>query len=193
MSINNDTMYKVKNRSGGKVAYTVQYGGNKIHQVFNPGEVKVVPYAELRQLSYQHGGPELIYNYLQVNSVKVLNSLNLNPEPEYYMNEAQVKDLLINGSLDAFLDCLDFAPTGVIDLIKKYAVELPLNDYEKRQAILKQLNFNVDKAIENDRASKENETPKEAPTRRVTEKKEETSNNVPQRRTASKYIVPNEQ
>ena len=135
----------------------------------------------------------MIYNYLQVNSVKVLNSLNLNPEPEYYMNEAQVKDLLINGSLDAFLDCLDFAPTGVIDLIKKYAVELPLNDYAKRQAILKQLNFNVDKAIENDRASKENETPKETPTRRVTEKKEEISSNVPQRRTASKYIVPNEQ
>lgn len=192
MSINNDTKYKVKNRSSGKVAYTTQYGGNKIHQVFNPGEVKIIPYAELQQLSYQHGGPELIYNYLQVNSAEVLNSLNLKPEPEYYMNEAQVKELLQNGSLDAFLDCLDFAPIGVIDLIKKYAVELPLNDYEKRQAILKKLNFNVDKAIENDRASKENQEVKETPTRRVTKEKEEVPA-TPQRRTTSKYIVPGEQ
>jgi hypothetical protein len=45
-------MYKVKNRSSGKVAYSVAYNGNKIHQVYNPGEVKIIPYEELRQLSY---------------------------------------------------------------------------------------------------------------------------------------------
>jgi len=36
------------------------------------------------------------------------------------------------GSLDEFLDCLDFAPEGVTDLIKTLAVELPLNDVAKR-------------------------------------------------------------
>jgi hypothetical protein len=50
--INIKDSYKVKNRSGGKVTYTVQYNGNKIHQVYNPGEVKIVPYEELKQLSY---------------------------------------------------------------------------------------------------------------------------------------------
>lgn len=187
--IDNKTM-RVKNRSGGKVAYTVQYGGNKIHQVYNPGEVKNVPYEELRQLSYQHGGPELIYNYLQVNSVKVLNSLSLDPEPEYYMSEAQIKELLEKGTLDEFLDCLDFAPIGVIDLIKKIAVEMPLNDYAKRNAIKEKLQFDVDKAIENNK--EDTKEKKEAPTRRV-EKTEEVAPQNPARRTTSKYIVPNDQ
>jgi hypothetical protein len=40
--------------------------------------------------------------------------------------------LLKNGSKEAFLDCLDFAPEGVLDLIKKFAVELPLDNYDKR-------------------------------------------------------------
>jgi len=148
----------------------------------------------LRQLSYQHGGPELIYNYLQVNSPKTLQSFNITPEPEYYMTEAQIKDLLKNGSMDAFLDCLDFAPEGVIDLIKKFAVELPLNDYEKRRALFDKFGFNVDKAIDNDRASKEAEKDNVAPaTRRVKEKVEEPKPATTTRRTTSKYIVPKEQ
>jgi len=57
--------------------------------------------------------------------------------------------LLKTGSLEAFLDCLDFAPIGVIELVKKYAVSLPLTDYEKRKALEAKTGFNVDKAIEN--------------------------------------------
>jgi len=56
--------------------------------------------------------------------------------------------LLQHGSLDEFLDCLDFAPEGVLDLIKEYAVTLPLNDVAKRQAILDKLGFNVTVAID---------------------------------------------
>jgi len=52
-----------------------------------------------------------------------------------------------HGSLDEFLDCLDFAPEGVKDLIKNLAVELPLNDVAKREAIFNKLGFNVDNAI----------------------------------------------
>ena len=55
---------------------------------------------------------------------------------------------MLNGSLDEFLDCLDFAPEGVRELIKVLAVELPLNDVAKRKAIFEKLGFNVDKAIE---------------------------------------------
>jgi hypothetical protein len=65
------------------------------------------------------------------------------------MSEQQIVDLLKHGSLDAFLDCLDFAPAGVIELIKKYAVSLPLDDYEKRQALKAKTGLDVDKAIAN--------------------------------------------
>lgn len=52
-------------------------------------------------------------------------------------------------SIDEFKDALDFAPDGTKDLIKKYAVSKPLNDYDKREAIKAQLGFDVSKAIEN--------------------------------------------
>ena len=65
------------------------------------------------------------------------------------MSENQIVDLLKHGTLDQFLDCLDFAPEGVIELIKQFAVTLPLDNYEKRQALKEKLGFNVDAAIAN--------------------------------------------
>jgi len=51
--------------------------------------------------------------------------------------------------MEQFLDCLDFAPAGVIELIKKFAVSLPLDNYEKRQALKAKTGLDVDKAIAN--------------------------------------------
>ena len=68
-------------------------------------------------------------------------------ELEYDMSEAQVRDLLLTGSLDAFLDALDFAPIGVIDLIKAMAVQLPLTNLQKRKALKDKTGFDVDKAL----------------------------------------------
>ena len=143
---NIDTCF-VKNRSSGRVVYSIPDTG--VTREFNPGEIKRVPKKELIQLSYQSGGIQLIDAYLQVVENDVLRELNLKPEQEYFMTEDQIKDLLINGSLDAFLDCLDFAPLGVLDLVKKFAVELPLNDYQKRKALKSKLGFDVDSAIRN--------------------------------------------
>ena len=69
-------------------------------------------------------------------------------------DEEQIVDLIKNGSLDAFLDCLDYAPVGVIDLLKKYAVSLPMNDIKKRQALKEKTGFDVDVAIKNAEAEK---------------------------------------
>lgn len=66
---------------------------------------------------------------------------------------------MAQGSLDEFLDCLDFAPEGVLDLIKNLSVELPLNDVAKREAIFNKLGFNVDNAI---RIKKESTDPVES-------------------------------
>jgi len=65
------------------------------------------------------------------------------------MSESDVVELLKNGSVDQFLDCLDYAPAGVIELIKKFAVELPLDDYKKRQALKAKTGFDVDAAVAN--------------------------------------------
>lgn len=104
---------------------------------------------------------------------EVTDDLNVHREPEYNMSEDQVRDLILNGSIDAFLDALDFAPLGVIDLIKTMSVQLPITDMAKREALKAKTGFDVDKAIENDRASKEDskkETIADKPVeRRVTE------------------------
>ena len=63
------------------------------------------------------------------------------------MSEEQIAELILSGSQDAFLDCLDYAPVGVIDLLKKYAVSLPMTDINKREALKQKTGFDVDKAI----------------------------------------------
>ena len=78
--------------------------------------------------------------------------MGVHTEPEYYLDEAGVIKLLTEGSLDEFLDCLDFAPIGVIDLIKSLAVSLPLSDYNKRKALKDKTGFDLDKALTNKEA-----------------------------------------
>lgn len=154
--INRDTIYNVKNRSSSVVVYKIPE--RNIRREFAPSEVKRIAFGELEDLTYQPGGRELIQNFLQIMDEVVTKDLNIHREPEYNMSEAQVKDLILNGSLDAFLDALDFAPLGVIDLIKDLSVKLPISDIHKRQALKEKTGFDVDRAIANDIASREPDT-----------------------------------
>ena len=169
--IRSEDMFNVKNRSTSVVVYRIPE--SNLRREWAPGEVKRIPFGELEKLTYQPGGRELIANFLQIMENEVTDDLNVHREPEYNMSEEQVRDLILNGSIDAFLDALDFAPLGVIDLIKTMSVQLPITDMAKREALKAKTGFDVDKAIENDRASKEdnkNETIADKPVeRRVTE------------------------
>ena len=83
---------------------------------------------ELRKLSYIPGGEVILREYLVIDNKEALDELlNGGVEPEYFYTEDEIKTLLLTGSLDQLMDCLDFAPGGVIDLVKKYAVELKIN------------------------------------------------------------------
>ena len=154
--------YNVKNRSASTVVYRIPE--DNIRRRFTPGEVKRISYEELYKLSNQLGGREMMANFLQIQSEGVPKSFGIQTEPEYYMSEAQILDLLKNGSQEAFLDCLDYAPEGVIDLIKQFAVSLPLDNYDKRVALKAKTGFDVDAAIANGKGleSKIEETKKEA-------------------------------
>ena len=186
--INQDTMYNVKNRSSSVVVYKIPE--NNIRREFAPGETKKIAFGELEKLTYQAGGRELLENFLQIIDEAVTSDLNVHREVEYDMSEAQIKDLLLSGSLDAFLDALDFAPIGVIDLIKTLSVQLPLTDLNKRRALKEKTGFDVDRAIvhiEEERAAEQSnkiDTSEAAPTRRV---KTETA--PAGRRTTSNYKV----
>lgn len=186
--MDNKKILAINNRSASLVVYSIPEDG--IRREFMPGETKKIPYEELEKLAYQSGGRALMENFLQIVSEEATNELGIHTEPEYYMDEAGVVKLLKEGTLDEFLDCLDFAPIGIIDLIKSYSVSLPLSDYNKRKALKEKTGFDVDKAIENEQAEKAEDKPVEtkAPERRV--KTEETT--PVGRRTAPKYTTVKE-
>ena len=153
--ITSDTMYNVKNRSSSVVVYRIPE--TNLRREFQPGETKKIPFGELEKLTYQPAGHTLLEEFLQIVDEAVTNNLNVHREVEYDMSETQIRDLLTHGSLDAFLDALDFAPIGVIDLIKTMSVSLPLEDYNKRKALLEKTGFDVDKAVANLQAEKAEE------------------------------------
>ena len=165
--ITQETMYNVKNRSSSMVVYRIPE--TNLRREFAPGETKRIPFGELEKLTYQSGGRELLENFLQILEEEVTTNLNVHRELEYDMSEAQVRDLLLTGSLDAFLDALDFAPIGVIDLIKSMAVTLPLTNLQKRKALKDKTGFDVDKAlmhIEEERAEETADKVNSAPAER---------------------------
>ena len=180
-------LVKVTNRSGGRAIYKIPEHG--IRREFNSGETKQIPYQELVWLSYQPGGRNMMTNTFLIEEIKATQELNIHTEPEYFMNEADVINMLMNGSLDELKDALDFAPSGVIQIIKDQAVALPIYDTRKREAILEMTGFNVTAAIENSKPDADEKV--EAPTaaRRVRREEAPETPVAPTRRTESKYKV----
>lgn len=184
--MDSNKMYTVKNRSASMVVYKIPEEG--IRREFAPGESKNIPFAELEKLSFIAGGRELMSNFLQIQSQEATQDLGIHTEPEYNMSEQDVIKLMQEGSLDEFLDCLDFAPTGIIDMIKQFAVSLPLNDLEKRRALKNKTGFDVNSALMHIEAEK-NEDKVDADAAPVTQRRVK-KDNVPEgRRTAPKYNV----
>lgn len=145
--ITKDKKIKVINKDNGVVGYVVPDLG--IHRNFYPGESKDITYEELEKLSYLPGGDIILKELLEITDEEaVIELFSKKSEPEYHYTKEDVKQLLISGTLDQFLDCLDFAPEVIKDMVKDLAVDLPLNDMAKREAILNKLGFDVTKAIE---------------------------------------------
>ena len=140
--INEKAIYSVKNRSASTVIYSIPEMNN-LRREFRPGEIKSVTGSELIQLSYRPGGRRIIENYLLINNEEVLDGLNMEVEPEYKLDEAGVVKLLEDGSEDQLIDCLNFAPEGVKDLVKAVALAMPLNDLNKCKIIKDMLGYDV--------------------------------------------------
>lgn len=181
MAIDKNKLIKVTNRYSGTVGYDVQDLAIP-HRLYQPNETKEVTFEELEKVAATVGGRIQLKEHLVIKDYEAARELLPEIEPEYYYDEAKVKELLsAPNNYDAFLDCLDFAPDGVIDLIKKYAVELPVNDIAKRQAIREKTGFNVDAAIKIENTKLDGETEAEAAAKKA-------DSSAPKRRTATPVI-----
>lgn len=180
-------IFNVKNRGASWVTYKIPEDG--IRRSFAPGEVKRVSDTELEKLTYQPGGMIILSQFLQIQDEVALRNLNIHTEPEYYMSEADVAALIKTGSLDAFLDALDFAPVGVVDLIKKLSLDIPLMDLSKRKALKDKTGLDVDAALKNREAEKEEENAGNTILKQ-TERRVKTEDVAPGRRTTvPKYNI----
>lgn len=137
----------VKNRSSSNVNYEIP--SLMIKRRFRPGEVKEIPYSELAKLTYEPGGRNIMDKYLYIAEKEITDSLGVKRELEYDWDEARIRQLLTTDSLDQFLDCLDYAPIGVIDIIKTLSVELPLGDPRKKLALKEKTGIDVDAMYQN--------------------------------------------
>ena len=149
------TMYRVKNRGASTVVYKIPEDG--IRREFKPGQTLQISSEELEKLTYQPGGTLILSQFLQILDLEGIQKANIKTEPEYHMSEADVSKLITSGSLDAFLDCLDFAPIGVIYLIKKLSVSIPMVDIQKRKALKEKTGFDVEAALKHQEEDKEDD------------------------------------
>ena len=185
--------YLVTNRSASRLYYSIPELGIDSRE-FQPNETKPIRASELERLSFIPGGTALIKNYLLIEDNELRENIVGKVEPEYNMSAADVKELILHGSMDEWLDCLDFAPEGVIDIIKTLSVELPLTDTTKMSTFKEKTGYDLNSAIkarqEELAAAAKEQQEKEAETTRRTAVVEEKVEAKPARRTTgSKYKV----
>jgi hypothetical protein len=143
----------VLNRSGSTAIYTIPE--DNITRIFAPGETKNIEENELEKLTYQPGGKEIIEQCFLIQNEELVEEFLGEQEPEYWLTPEGVKDLLLKESADRLHDCLTFGPQGVQDLVKDYAVSLPVTDIAKLDIIKEVTGFDAASAIKNNRAALE--------------------------------------
>jgi hypothetical protein len=153
------SLISVRNRNNGFTGYSIPDKG--IWRNFAPGEIKKISLEELQQLQYQPGGEYTLNNLLVVQDASALEYLNMQVEPEYNYTEKDIKNLLLNGSLDQLKDFLDFAPEGAIEIAKEIAVNEEIPDIRKRDVISEATGFNINNAINVNHAMAEDDEPKQ--------------------------------
>jgi predicted transcriptional regulator len=194
----NSGLISVKNRNNGTTVYKIP--DKNIVRTFAPGETKQISLDELKELQWIPGGEYLLKNLLIVDNKVALDALNMKVEPEYFYTEDDIRKLLTGmDNMDEFLDFLDFATEGAIDIAKDIAVKERIPDSRKREALSAKTGFNIDSAINMDKLFEEEENKpepekKERRVKAVDAKEEE----APKRRvaiseksaeTASKYKI----
>lgn len=190
--LDKNTLVKITNRYDGMASYEIADLG--INRLFMAGETKEITAEEVRKLSYSIGGMALLKDYLVIDNAELVEEILGPVEPEYYYTENDVRNLLEKGSLAELQDCLDFAPEGTVELVKKVAVETKLNDIQKRKAILDGAGFDVNTAVMVNEET-EDERQDDVKVRRATTAKPTATTTTSGRRTAaptaSKYKVVN--
>lgn len=146
-----DETITITNLLDSTTGYIVETSNGTVRRFLPPFASFKVKAEELRQLNYTLGGKDILQNYIRVENKDLAAEFGVDTEetPEYNWTEKEVVDCLNSSDINVLLDALDFAPTGIKQLIVDKAVELEVADVNKRQAISKAMGIDVDSMIKN--------------------------------------------
>ena len=140
---------RVRNRASGTVAYVIP--ALRITRIWDKtGDIINISIDELIELKTISGGQALLDEYLAVEddeAVKLLYDYEL--PPEYNYGEAEIDYLLHAGTNEQLFDALDYAPIGVLEMIKSMAIKERPDTTAKVEAINKKFGIDLLLIIKN--------------------------------------------
>ena len=147
--VNKEKRVKVVNRTSGSLAYKIDTLRVTRHWR-KPGDYLNISIAELLELKTVRGGQSLLENYVIIEDKEALSVLfpDQELEPEYNYGLKEIEFLLYEADTEQLLDALDFAPKGVLDLIKAKSAEKLPNTTAKIEAINKKFKIDLNKVNE---------------------------------------------
>ena len=133
----------VRSRTQGSVSYKLE-SRLAARSWQKAGTVLYPTVEELKEVMMIPGGAYLLKNCLVIEDPEArIEVLGAEPEPEYLYGEKEIKTLLYEADDAALLDCLDYAPAGVLELVRQYAIEKLPNTMVKIQAINDKFKINL--------------------------------------------------
>lgn len=140
---------KVINRTDGALAYEIDT--LRVTRVWQkPGDFLNISVAELLELRTVPGGTKVLEECLVIKDPEALRILfpDTEIEPEYSYGIEEVEFLLQEAPLEQLLDTLDYAPKGVLDLIRLKSIEKLPSETAKVVAINEKFNIDINKINE---------------------------------------------
>ena len=132
------------------VDHTVSYSVPEMNvsRHFDVFETKKVPAKEIRALNYKRGGHVLLQHYLCVKNDELKKEIDVPVDlPEYDYTVEDVDRILLKDDEDVLRDTLDFAPDGIVELVKSRAFKLKIPDTNKRRIIFEMTGTDIDTQI----------------------------------------------
>jgi len=141
--MNNDRKIPVINRTKGRLGYKIDTLRVSRHWL-NTGDVLYISINELIELTTVPGGLKLLEKYLLIEDEEAITLIyGRELEPEYKYSEKEIEFLLYEGTDAQLLDCLDYAPQGVLKIIRAKATNKLPNTTVKVMAINQKLAINL--------------------------------------------------
>lgn len=147
-TVTDATTVKVKNLVDYGVGYRIDE--DNVRRQFAPFEIKTLKAGELRKLNYSRGGHILLTHYLSVMNRDLAHEFGIDDDSydnEYNWDVAKVDKVLLSQPIEVLQDALDFAPRGILELIKDRAIALKIDSMDKRHAISKALDIDLNGMI----------------------------------------------